>query len=613
MRVSVNSLMQAALESGSDEDDDMPLAMLPASASAAKGPAASPSNTPASLASQPWHPPTSLTKAAQPDPSHQQHELDSSGPTVLSSLAKETTQQGEELAHAAPAVLPAEDTSIDMQTSPTAGRSEGKGLNPEAIGGSASDPGGSLAAHTAMSDGLQDQAALPGRAASTSPPGLSTAWQHAHEPHLSAAATAADDDADASRLLATQAVGLISDSESEGPAQQPADAQLSPQHAAASGESSPPSYGATADKTLVQPPHSNDKPAQRSGRPHRQNPLAAATSSAMAMLGTSSAMASEDGTLSALPTSSHLPTPPAATTVHTDDALLHLPHQRGLAEQQHSSPRGLVGVDPAAAGLMASGSGRVRLQDSSESLQQAEAEAARLAQLLPPVIYRQPSQARQLAISGKAPAGAGDVTAAVPLLVAKGAAVDDESLPGPINRMAAGASRGALQAEQSEPVMASANWQAESTGPSAEAAGLESAQTDKHDGQQLHLAEQQDGHCSHFTEQAPVQSAAQPAEAGLEIGEQAADMLEPQEGQHFSGDVHIMDVKMPVAADDVDAMDLIIPDRYGHHVQRLTYYVSWLRKIVEQQTKRLQASMQRSAIVQCSFKSCICYPMCAMN
>lgn len=599
MSVSINSLTQAALESGRDEDDDMPLAMLPASASAARRPAASPSNTPASLASQPSHPPTSLNNAAKTDLSHQQHELDSSGPAVLSSLAEETSRQGEELAHAAPAVLPAEDTSIDMQTSPTAGGAKGKGLNSEAIGGSASDPGGSPAAQPAMSDRLQDRAALPGRAASTSPPGLSTAWQHAHEPHQFAAATAADDDADASRLLAPQVVSLISDSESEGPAQQPADAQLSPQHAAASGESSPPSHGATADKTLVQPEHSNGKTTQHSGPPDRQQPLAAATSSATAMLGTSSAMASEDGTLYELPASSHLPTPPAATTVHTDDALLHLPHQRGLAEQQHSSPRGLVGVDPAASGLMASGSGRVPLQDSSESLQQAEAEAARLAQLLPPVIYRQPSQARQLAISGKAPAWAGDVAAAVPLMVDKGAAVDAEALPGPIDRMAADAVRGALQAEQTEPVMVSANWQAESAGPSAEAAGLETAQTDKHDGQQqraMHLAQQRVGHCSDFSEQAPVQSAGEPAEADLEIGEQAADLLEPQEGRHFSGDVYNMDVKMTVAADDVDAVDLIIPDRYIIPDRDITCS-AWLMMFPG--SERLLSSRQNSSKQAC--------------
>ncbi|KAL0018705.1 hypothetical protein WJX79_006061 [Trebouxia sp. C0005] len=140
-------------------------------------------------------------------------------------------------------------------------------------------------------------------------------------------------------------------------------------------------------------PHVDVKPLQHVLLPNHQQPARLAsqrapTHTAMPAPQASSELTHQMTALPSPPSSLHDPTQ-ATGCLLPDNA--QLPQQHDMTSPMLSSTSKL------------SATARLPLHDSSESLLQAEAEAARLAQLMAPVSHRQPHHARQLAITGQAP------------------------------------------------------------------------------------------------------------------------------------------------------------------------------------------------------------------
>ncbi|KAL0029936.1 hypothetical protein WJX77_008325 [Trebouxia sp. C0004] len=462
--------VQAAQESSSDdEDDDTPLAMLPASALAAKRATVSfghqPSETPPSRVD------AAASDSAKPPASPHVHvEPDSSVSVENNSgrLAEPAARQGSgkhDTAHAMPSEealgMPIHTSSAVDVVGSAPGLEGAESVCQSAVSlGHDQEP--STAAGEAVTDELQG--ALPDQKASTSlcmRPSPSSA-HHAQQQSGSrqqATADAVTEDT----LPAAKAADLISDSESEGQAGAASEGRSDPQRAATSMQTSPPSAINSAGTKPSLASHVDDKPGQHVRLSNDQQPQAEPAHTAMPRLQASSELA---------PQMTVSPSPPSTLHGPTQATGGQLPGNT----QWHDMTGSLLS---STCELL--GTARSPLHDSSESLLQAEAEAARLAQLMVPVIYRQPRQARQLAIAGQAPVKDTAGKAAGALQTEGDIAGAGEVLPEPSGHVLADMScadkqdRYQLMAESSEAAGESAELQTETSASQVAA---------KHDGQQ---------------------------------------------------------------------------------------------------------------------------------
>lgn len=364
--------MQAAPASSSDDDDEMPLGMLPKSALAAKRPVASLIKTPASLASPAPQAANALSAvdAIITDPavplstSPAQRDVEPSF-AVPHSMPEAVAMQSVEHAPG-PAASPKMSTAMSEHTPPAASLVPVDIDSKPAEG--ATEPMLSLgldhAPVTAAIEAIGEQGhgALPEQAVRGSlRGGTQSSSEHAQQQVSSPQPANAVVD----NVAATNGPDLISDSESEGEA----DAGLPPQ------------------QTIIP----------------RNNPLVPQDS----RTGMTAAIPAQDAT--------ELLHCQAAHTVPVQPGTMHMlqvsmpPAEgmqvgRGVRHLLHSSTSLAMEAQPGAGTQPTRAT--TPLHDSSESLQQAEAEAARLALLLAPGIYRQPAQAQQLAVAGRDPASA---------------------------------------------------------------------------------------------------------------------------------------------------------------------------------------------------------------
>jgi hypothetical protein len=540
---------QAAQESSSDdEDDDTPLAMLPASVSAAKRANASSSKTPVSFGHQPSESPPGHVVAAASDSAKPpasprlQVEPDSSASVENNSgsLAEPAARQGSDkhdTAHAMPSEKTLGTSSAVYVSFSAPGSEVAESVTQSAVPfGHDQEP--SSAAGEAMTDELQG--ALPDQNASTSlsmrhsPSSANHAQQQSGSRQRATADAAAEDN-----LPATKAADLISDSQSEGQAGAASEGRSSPHHAAASMQTSLPSAINPAGTKPDLASQADDKPAQHVRLSNHQQPQAAPTHTAMPTPQASSELAPQMTALPSPPSSLHHPTQ-AASGLLPGDA--QLPQRHDMTGPLLSSTSELSGI------------AKSPLHDSSESLLQAEAKAACLAQLMAPVIYRQPHQARQLAIAGQAPVENTAGKAAGALQTQGDIAGAGEVLPEPSGNMLADMSCADKQ-DQVQSMAESSGTKDKSAEAQTDTALSQIAATEKHDGLQqlaMRLVQQQNAK----SDQMPAQSIALPTVANVEAAQQAA-----VESQHNSKLLQVDAYAMPVAAGILDAADLIIPDR----------------------------------------------------
>ncbi len=549
---------QAAQESSSDdEDDDTPLAMLPASALAAKRATAPSSKTPVSIGHQPpesflGHNAAAASDSAKPPAiPYVPVEPDSSAPVKHSSgsLAEAAARQGSDEHDTAHALPSEEALGMEIHTSSAvdAGFLDPGSEAAESVIQSAvrlgQDQKPSTAAGKAMTAELQG--ALPDQNASTSVSmrhSLSSA-DHAQQQSGSRQQVTADPAAEDTKPAA-KAADLISDSESEGQAGAASEGPSHPVHAPASMQASPPSVINPAGTKPDLASHIDDKPVQHVMLPNHQQPdmLASQVTSAhtaMPRPQASSELAPQMSAMPSVPSSLHDPTEAAGGLLPGN---AQLPQQHVMTDPLLSSTNKLSGV------------ARSPLHDSSESLLQAEAEAARLAQLMAPVVYRPPHQARQLAVAGQAPVENTAGKAAGALQTEGGITGAGEVLPEPRGNMLADLSC----ADEQDQVQSMAE-SSEAKGKSAEVhtgtAVSKAAATEKHDGlQQLatRLVQQQIAKSD--------QMLAHPIALPTVVTEEAAQQ-NAVESQHNSDSLQVNAYTMPVAAGILDAADLVIPDR----------------------------------------------------
>jgi len=551
---------QAAQESSSDdEDDNTPLAMLPASVLAAKRAIASSSKTPVSIAHQPSETPPGHVDAAPSDSAkphaspHGQLQPDSSASVENDSsrLLEAAARQGSDMRHDTVHALPSEEalgmeihTSSAVDAGFSAPGSEAAESVPQSAVSLGHDQEPSTAAgRAAMTDELQD--ALRNQDASTSlsmrhsPSSANHAQQQSGSRQQATTDAAAED-----TLPVTKAADLISDSESEGQAGAASEGRFHPQHAAALMQTSPPSAINTAGARSDLASHADDKPAQHVLLPKPQQPdmptsQAVPTHTAMPTPQASSKLAPQRITLPSPPSSLHDPTQAAGGLLPGN---AQLPQQHDMTSPLLSSTSQL------------SGTARSPLHDSSASLLQAEAEAARLAQLMAPVVYRQPHQARQLAIAGQAPVENTAGKAAGALQIEGGIAGAGEVLPEPSGNMLADLSCAGKQ-DHDQLVAESSGQKGESAEAQTNTAVSKAAATEKHDGLQqlaMRLVQQQNAK----SDQMLAQSSASLTVVDEEAAQQAA-----VESQYNSNLLQVDAYAMPVAAGILDAADLVIPDR----------------------------------------------------
>jgi len=171
-----------------------------------------------------------------------------------------------------------------------------------------------------------------------------------------------------------------------------------------------------------------------------------------------------------------------------------------------------------------------------------------------PVVYRQPHQARQLAIAGQAPVENTAGKAAGALQTEGDIAGAGQVLPEPSGNMLADVSRADKQGRD-QLVDESSGRKGESAEVQTGTAVSKAAATEKHDGLQqlaMRLVQQQNAK----SDQRPAQSSASPTVADEEAAQQIA-----VESQHNSKILQVDAYTMPVAAGVLDAADLVIPDR----------------------------------------------------
>ena len=544
---------QAAQESSSDdEDDDTPLAMLPASVLAANRATAPSSKTPVSIAHQPSQTPPSHVDAAPSDsakpPASPHGQLQpassASAKNDSGSLAEAAARQGSDKHNTAHAMPSEEALGMEIQTSsavdvgfsgPASGAAESVTQSAVSLG---HDQEPSTAAGEAMTDELQG--AVPDQNASTSlsmrhsPSSANHAQQQSGSWQQATTDAAAED-----TMPAAKAADLISDSESEGQAGAAPEGRSNPQHAAALMQASLPSAINPAGMKPDLASHVDTKPAQHVRQPNHQQPQAAPVHTDMPRPQASSKLAPQISAMRSAPSSLRDPTEGAGGLLPGN---AQLPQQHDMTSPLLSSASEL------------SGTARSPLHDSSASLLQAEAEAARLAQLMAPVIYRQPHQARQLAIAGQAPVENTAGKAAGALQIEGGITEAGEVLPEPSGNMLANLSCAGKQ-DHDQLVAESSGQKGESAEAQTNTAVSKAAATEKHDGLQqlaMRLVQQQIAK----SDQRPAQSRALPTVADEEPAQQTA-----VESQHNSKLLQVDAYTMPVAAGILDAADLVIPDR----------------------------------------------------
>ena len=374
--------LQASLGSSSG-DDEMPLAMLPAATSTAKRPAASSRDTPASLPSQ------------SPSAAHAITPANATAAISTVSLPKSALQVSPELLMPSPdfsrvsqavrvqgtggTSSPQKITAGHLQPAASSGPTDMDTEAAEAVTADLSPAcdHASLAAapEDAISQGQNDwggQAISDTAAAGDSHPTVQQAQLHGVSPKLiNAAAAIRTDD-------------LVSDSESEGQAGTSLDAGFRPQLApAAPMEHSQPAADAREDMLISMQDRS--EPAQHHQVAPEQQSMAHALP-----------MHEEDVTqavqVNRMPVPKPLAAPLVAAYVQTGSGRVEQQHE--VAELPNSSPSMYMRDEAEPARCPPTTS--LPLHNSSESLQQAEAEAARLALLLTPALHRQPTQTQQL-------------------------------------------------------------------------------------------------------------------------------------------------------------------------------------------------------------------------
>ena len=527
--------------------------MLPASAPAPNRATASSSKTPVSIAHQPPESPPGHNAAAASDSakapasSHVQVQADSSASAEndRGSLAEAAARQGSDMRHDTAHAVPSEEAlGMEIHASSVVdagfsapGSEAAKSVTQSAVSYS-HDQEPSTAAGEAMTDKLQD--ALPNQNASTSlsmrysPSSANHAQQQSGSRQQATADAAAED-----TLPAAKAADLISDSESEGQAGAAPEGRSNPQHAAALMQASLPSAINPAGMKPDLASHVDTKPAQHVRQPNHQQPQAAPVHTDMPRPQASSKLAPQISAMRSAPSSLRDPTEGAGGLLPGN---AQLPQQHDMTSPLLSSASEL------------SGTARSPLHDSSASLLQAEAEAARLAQLMAPVIYRQPHQARQLAIAGQAPVENTAGKAAGALQIEGGITEAGEVLPEPSGNMLANLSCAGKQ-DHDQLVAESSGQKGESAEAQTNTAVSKAAATEKHDGLQqlaMRLVQQQIAK----SDQRPAQSRALPTVADEEPAQQTA-----VESQHNSKLLQVDAYTMPVAAGILDAADLVIPDR----------------------------------------------------
>ena len=520
--------------------------MLPASAPAPNRATASSSKTPVSIAHQPPESPPGHNAAAASDSakapasSHVQVQADSSASAEndRGSLAEAAARQGSDMRHDTAHAVPSEEAlGMEIHASSVVdagfsapGSEAAKSVTQSAVSYS-HDQEPSTAAGEAMTDKLQD--ASPNQNASTSlsmrysPSSANHAQQQSGSRQQATADATAED-----TLPAAKAADLISDSESEGQAGAASQGRPHLQHAAASMPTSSPSVITPAGTIPDLASQVNDKPAQHVRLSNHQQPQAALTHRPQA----SSKLAPQMSSMPSAPSSLHDPAPTAGGLLPGN-------------VQQHDTTGTLLSSTSEL-----SGTARSPLHDSSESLLQAEAEAARLAQLMAPVVYRQPHQARQLAIAGQAPVENTAGEAAGALQTEGDIAGAGQVLPEPSGNMLADVSRADKQGRD-QLVDEASGRKGESAEVQTGTAVSKAAATEKHDGLQqlaMRLVQQQNAK----SDQRPAQSSASPTVADEEAAQQIA-----VESQHNSKLLQVDAYTMPVAAGVLDAADLVIPDR----------------------------------------------------
>ncbi len=544
---------QAAQESSSDdEDDDTPLAMLPASVPAAKRATASSSKTPVSIGHQPPESPPGHNAAVASDSAkppaspHVQVQPDSSASVENSSgrLAEPAARQGSDEHDAAHAIPSEEAPGMEIHASSAVDAgfsvpgSETAQSVPQSAVSFGHDHEPSTAAGEAMTDELQGT--LPNQNASTSlsmrhsPSSANHAQQQSGSRQQATTDAAVED-----TMPAAKAADLISDSESEGQAGAASEGCSHPQHAAASMQASPPSAINPAGTEPDLASHVDDKPAQHVRLSNHQQSQAAPTHTDMPRPQASSTLAPQMSASPSPPSSLHDPTEAAGGLLPGN---AQLPQQHDMTGPLLSSTSKL------------SGTARSPLHDSSASLLQAEAEAARLAQLMAPVVYRQPPQDRQLAIAGQAPLENTAGKAAGALQTEGDIAGAGEVLSEPRGNMLADLSCADKQ-DQVQSMAESSEAKGKSADVQTDTAVSQVAATEKHDGLQqlaMRLVQQQNAK----SDQMPAHSIALPTVANEEAAQQTA-----VESQHRSNLLQVDAYAMPVAAGILDAADLVIPDR----------------------------------------------------
>ena len=549
---------QAAQESSSDdEDDDTPLAMLPASALAAKRATVSSSKTPVSIAHQP--PESTLGQNAAPASDsakapaspHVQVEPDSSAPVEINSgsLAEAAARQGSDKHDTAQAMPSDKTLGMEIQTSSavdadsSAPGSEAADFLTQSAVSFGHDQEPSTAAGEAMTDELQG--ALPDQNASASLSMRRSPSSPNHTQQQSGSQQHATADAAAGDIFpAAKAADLISDSESEGQEGAAPEGRSHPQHAAASMQASPPAAINPAGMKPDLASQVDAKPVQHVMLSNHQQPdmlasQAAPTYTAMPMPQANTELAPQMTAMPSAPSSLHDPTQAAGGLLSGN---AQLPQQHDRTGSLFSSASEL------------SGTARSPLHDSSASLLQAEAEAARLAQLMAPAVYRQPHQARQLVIARQAPVENTAGKAAGALQTEGDVAGAGEVLPEPSGNMLAELLVADKQ-DQIQSIAESSEAKGESATVQTGTAVSKAAATEKHDGLQqlaMRLVQQQNAK----SDQMLAQSSALPTVANEKAAQHAA-----VESEHNSNGLQVDAYTMPVAAGILDAADLVIPDR----------------------------------------------------
>ena len=548
----VHVTAQAAQESSSDdEDDDTPLAMLPASVLAAKRTIALSRKTPVSIGHQPPESPPGHNAAAASDSAkppaspHVQVHPDSSAfvENNSGSLAEAAARQGSNKHDTVHAMPPEEALGTEIQMS-SAGFSAASPEAAESVPLSAvslgHDQEHSTAAEDAMTDEVQN--ALPDYKASMrhSPSSANHAQQQSGSRQQATTDAAAED-----TMPAAKAADLISDSESEGQAGAASEDRSGPQHAAAPMQASPPSAISPAGTKPELASHVDDKQVQHVMLPKHQQPDMLASQAAPPY----TTMPNPQASPKLAPQMTVLPSPPSSLHAPNEAAGGLLPGNVQLS-QQHDMTGPLLSSTNELWGPASS-----PLHDSSESLLQAEAEAARLAQLMAPVVYGQPHQARQLAIAGQAPVKSTVGKAAGALQTKGDTAGAGEVLPEPTGILLADLSC-AVKQDQVQSMAESSEAKGESAEVQTGTAVAKAAAAEKHgDGlQQLAMRLVQQQNVKSDQEHAP--SSALPTAANKEAAQQIA-----VESQHNSNLLQIDACAVPVAAGILDAADLVIPDR----------------------------------------------------